>query len=111
MTAFTKLTPFMEELLKMTRSSTAFLNVAPSNTASTAYALLITTSVRSAPLNEAFTISAPLSTRPARLLPSYLQPRRSSSLSDTAFACPMVLPTYPRSQRFGSARTRARARG
>jgi hypothetical protein len=55
-----------------------------------------------APFAFVFTINAPLNVFVERSAPSYEHFLRSSTLSLTAFACPIVFPTNARSHLFGS---------
>lgn len=76
----------------------------PLKLAPTAYALDITTSVRSAPSNLASAIKAADKVLPLRFVISLekSQNRRSRSVLATPFAWPMVFPTNALSQRVGS---------
>eukprot|EP00982_Pelagococcus_subviridis_P005617 29741-Pelagococcus_subviridis.AAC.1 len=92
----------------VTRSTTAFVKLAPVKSAFNAYALDMTTSVKFVPLNDASTMSAPDNVFVLRSLPSYSHLRRSKMRSDTALACPIVFPTNARSHRSGSGSTGGR---
>mmetsp|Transcript_30599 Transcript_30599/g.90720 ORF Transcript_30599/g.90720 Transcript_30599/m.90720 type:complete len:206 (+) Transcript_30599:1011-1628(+) len=92
MMALTNLVPIILEPVKSTRSMTPLVRSAPDRLASCAYAFVSTASCMSAFEKSASDISAPARTLARRLPPVYEHLRRSSSLSETALAWPMVLP-------------------
>ena len=102
MTAFVKFVPIMSLPSNVARSITAFVKSTPEKFASGAYTLLITVSRMFASFAFVFTINAPDSVFVDMSVFAKSHFRRSSTLSLTAFACPIVFPTNARSHRFGS---------